>query len=214
MRDAVTDADLVHATLGGDRDAFAELYHRRGRLIRALCFDATGDMDLAADLAQETFLRAYRRLHTLRRPERFTAWLVGVCRQVCREARRLKHRNQRRLFAASDRTRQIEAASPASTDLLDLRRMLHGATAGGARNAMTLTNTERLALHAYYLQGCSVEEARAAAGLSRSGFYRALSSAVARLRAAFGDEESLHARTSNTRRTRAVGDGVARASES
>ena len=50
------------------------------------------------------------------------------------------------------------------------------------KSVPSLTDKERLALHVYYLQDRNVEEARAILGLSRSGFYRVLSSAVERLR--------------------------------
>ena len=51
------------------------------------------------------------------------------------------------------------------------------------------TEKERLALHAYYLQGRDVDEARSVLGLSRSGFYRVLSSAVGRLRLILNGQE-------------------------
>jgi RNA polymerase sigma-70 factor (ECF subfamily) len=81
--------------LSGDRAAFAELYDRRARLVRAICFDATHDADATADLTQETFLRAYMKLGTLRDPQLFSAWLVGIARQVSREWRRGRLRDRR-----------------------------------------------------------------------------------------------------------------------
>ena len=52
-----------------------------------------------------------------------------------------------------------------------------------------LPEKERLALHAFYLQGQNAEEARALLGLSRSGFYRVLSSACERLRGVLSKRE-------------------------
>jgi len=54
-RMAATDGTLVNGVLDGDQAAFAELYDRRARLIRAICFDVTHDLDAAADLTQEVF---------------------------------------------------------------------------------------------------------------------------------------------------------------
>jgi len=59
---AATDGTLVNGVLNGDRAAFAELYDRRARLIRAICFDVTHDLDAAAELTQEVFCRAHARL--------------------------------------------------------------------------------------------------------------------------------------------------------
>ncbi len=64
---------------------------------------------------------------------------------------------------------------------MELREAIAGPPAqGGCRQP--LTDQERLALHAFYLQGRDVEDARGVLGLSRSGFYRVLSSACNRLR--------------------------------
>src|SRR5258705_8683163 len=54
----------------------------RARLIR-LCTRMTGKSDVAEDLAQETLLEAWKHLHSLRDPQRFSSWLVGIARNVC-----------------------------------------------------------------------------------------------------------------------------------
>ncbi len=91
---AATDETLVLGTLNGDQAAFAQLYDQRARLIRAICYDEKLDPESAADLAQEVFLRAYKKLGTLREPGKFAAWLVGIARQVCREWRRRRSRER------------------------------------------------------------------------------------------------------------------------
>lgn len=187
---AVSDGTLVLGARNGDRSAFAELYDRRARLIRAICYDATRDLHAAADLTQEVFLRAYQNLGRLNDPQRFAAWLVGIARQVCREWRRQRLRDERRVanFAA----RQLEkrpVADPPDDRLVELRDVIASVTEPRQVAGPSLTERERLALHAFYLQGRGVEEARAVLGLSRSGFYRVLSSAVDRLRRALNKQE-------------------------
>ncbi len=171
---AATDGTLVLGVLNGDRSAFAELYDRRARLIRAICYDVTGDLHAAADLTQEVFLRAYQRLGSLRDPQKFGAWLVGMARQVCREWRRgrLRERSGLARFAGSLRpTEADERANPPE----DRIRLLREAVA-------SLPERERFALHAFYLEGQDAEQARNVLGLSRSGFYRVLSCARQRLK--------------------------------
>ena len=63
---------------------------------------------------------------------------------------------------------------------MELRDAIAG-TAVPGRLSPVADQQERLALHAFYLQGRDVEEARGVLGLSRSGFYRVLSSACKRL---------------------------------
>ena len=80
-----SDGRLVQAARRGDRSAFAQLYDRRARWVRAICFDTTHDLHAASDLTQEVFLRAYSKLDALRQPDSFSPWLAGIARQVCRE---------------------------------------------------------------------------------------------------------------------------------
>jgi RNA polymerase sigma-70 factor (ECF subfamily) len=187
---AATDATLVLGVRNGDRSAFAELYDRRARLVRALCYDETRDLHAAADLTQEVFLRAYRNLRRLHEPDRFAAWLVGIARQVCREWRRKRRREQHGMAGlAEQRESGARWAEPPDERLIEIRDAIAGLTACEANAIPTLTEKERLALHAFYLQGRSAEEARAVLGLSKSGFYRALSSAVERLRRILSKQE-------------------------
>jgi RNA polymerase sigma factor (sigma-70 family) len=187
---AASDGTLVLGVRNGDRSAFAELYDRRARLIRAICYDATHDLHAAADLTQEVFLRAYKDLGKLHDPQRFAAWLVGIARQVCREWRRRKLRDERKVasFAARQEATQT-AVDPPDDRLIELRDAIASLTEKEQRRVPSLTEKERLALHAFYLQGRDAEEARTVLGLSRSGFYRVLSSAVERLRRALNKQE-------------------------
>ena len=82
---ARTDEDLVHAVLDGRRDEFAELVERHKRGISAFIGASVRAASDAADLTQETFLRAYAHLATFN-PElgRFSTWLYHIARNVVR----------------------------------------------------------------------------------------------------------------------------------
>jgi len=94
---APSDAALVHRVLTGEQNAFAVLYDRYARLVRAICFGATRDFHAAADLTQEVFLRAYRNLARLDDGEQFGLWLTGIARRACSEWRRGRVRDARRI---------------------------------------------------------------------------------------------------------------------
>jgi RNA polymerase sigma factor (sigma-70 family) len=180
-RMSVQDGTLVIGALNGDRSAFAELYDRRARLIRAVCYDETRDSDVAAELTQEVFLRAYRNLRRLHVPDKFTVWLIGIAKQVCREWRRKRGREKRAMAGfVEERSLADHRVDPPDERLMELRDAIAGKTVPGVC-PQPLTQQERLALHAFYLQGRDVEEARGVLGLSRSVFYRVLSSACERL---------------------------------
>jgi RNA polymerase sigma-70 factor (ECF subfamily) len=166
--------------LSGDRNAFAELYDRWAGLIRAMCFDVTRDLDTAEELAQEVFLRALRRLGDLRDPPRFVSWLMGIARHVCREWRRGRIRDQRRLTSLPDDLSSAAEGTPSDQQGLLLREAV-----------AALPDRERLSLQAFYLRGLDAEQARTAVGLSQSTFYRVLASARQRLRQALSQQEVL-----------------------
>ncbi|HUT90389.1 MAG TPA: sigma-70 family RNA polymerase sigma factor [Thermoguttaceae bacterium] len=167
-----TDGALARAALRGDRSAFAELYDRRARWIRAICFDTTNDLHSAADLTQEVFLRAYSKLDSLREPERFAAWLTGIARQVCREWRRGRLRDRQVACSFPEDVEPAARRHEADPRLETLREAL-----------AKLPERERLSLQAFYLQGLDAEQARSVLGLSKSTFYRVLAKARERLAA-------------------------------
>jgi RNA polymerase sigma factor (sigma-70 family) len=76
---ALSDTDLVARALRDDHDAFAELVRRYQSPLRAWLRRLTGgDFARADDLAQETFLRAYRRLGSFRGTGKFSTWLFSI----------------------------------------------------------------------------------------------------------------------------------------
>ena len=109
--------------------------------------------------------------------------LVGIARQVCREWRRKRRRERRGLAGLAEQQRSVgQAVDPPEERLIELRDQIASLMRQEGKSVKPLTEKERLALHAYYLQERNVEEARRVLGLSRSGFYRVLSSACQRLR--------------------------------
>jgi RNA polymerase sigma-70 factor (ECF subfamily) len=166
----LSEEELVRAVIAGDKAAYGSLYDRYAPMVRAVCHDRTGNLADAQDLAQDVFLRAYERLSGLRRPDRFGPWLIGIARHRCREWRRRALRDHRR----QERAHEMQPTCPDPSD--------DGEPAKLGRLIAALPETERLALHAFYLQGKSVEEARHMLGLSRSGFYRAIERARQHLR--------------------------------
>ena len=79
----ITDGDLVRRTLAGEREAIEVLVRRYSGRVLGICHAKVGSADAAEDLAQETLLRAFRALATLRDPEKWGAWLGGIARRVC-----------------------------------------------------------------------------------------------------------------------------------
>jgi RNA polymerase sigma-70 factor (ECF subfamily) len=74
---------LIDASCRGDADAFARLVARYQRMIHALTYRMSGSETDASDLAQETFVQAWRRLATFRREARFSSWLYRIAVNLC-----------------------------------------------------------------------------------------------------------------------------------
>ena len=76
------DAALVEAARGGDRQAFAELYERYFDAVYDFVARMTRNREEAADLAQETFLKAMKSLGNLQEGARFKTWLFSIARNA------------------------------------------------------------------------------------------------------------------------------------
>ncbi|GEP43010.1 sigma-70 family RNA polymerase sigma factor [Brevifollis gellanilyticus] len=78
------ESDQLHATLDhvlrGQSDAFLVIVRAYGPGLRTYLGSQLFHLDDADDLAQETFIAAYRNLNTFRRGEDFGAWLRGIAR--------------------------------------------------------------------------------------------------------------------------------------
>ena len=74
------DAELVVASLSGNRDAFGQIVMRYQSLICSLAYSATGSLGTSEDLAQETFITAWKHLRHLREQHKLRAWLCGIAR--------------------------------------------------------------------------------------------------------------------------------------
>jgi RNA polymerase sigma factor (sigma-70 family) len=75
---SLSSADLVACAQRGDQAAFGELTRRYRPRIYALALHLTGDAHDADDVAQETFLRAYRRLGDFRAAAEFYTWVYRI----------------------------------------------------------------------------------------------------------------------------------------
>src|SRR5688572_555825 len=106
----LTDAELVAATLAGDRRAFGVIVERYQRLLCSLAFSATGTVAQSEDLAQETFIDAWRQLADLREPDKLRPWLCGILRFKVSRLRRADGREPVRQADPLDEAESIPSA--------------------------------------------------------------------------------------------------------
>ena len=77
------DAQLIHAVLSGDDSAFAILVEKYQKSIHALAWRKIGDFHYAEEITQDTFLRAYQNLSTLKNKSNFINWLYVIANRLC-----------------------------------------------------------------------------------------------------------------------------------
>ncbi|MGC8874162.1 MAG: RNA polymerase sigma factor [Chloroflexia bacterium] len=70
-------------TLQGDQEAFAQLVQRYQRQVYNLAYRMLGNVQDAEDVAQETFLRAYRALDAFEIGKKFSCWLLSIASNLC-----------------------------------------------------------------------------------------------------------------------------------
>jgi RNA polymerase sigma-70 factor, ECF subfamily len=81
------DEVSVRAARDGNRAAFGRLYERYARMVHGVLLSKV-PLDAVDDLVQDVFIRALRRVSTLRKSESFAAWLAAIARNVANDYHR------------------------------------------------------------------------------------------------------------------------------
>ena len=77
------DAQLINRFLTGDESAFTALVKKYQKSVHALAWRKVGDFHIAEELTQDTFLKVYQKLGTLKNPNQFAGWLYVTADRVC-----------------------------------------------------------------------------------------------------------------------------------
>ncbi len=88
------DARLVRRARGGDNRAMDLLVRRHHGVVYRVAFSMLGDRDVAQDVTQDTFLKAFRGLSSFRGDAAFRTWLITIAMNEARGA--LRRRARRR----------------------------------------------------------------------------------------------------------------------
>ena len=133
------DPGLIVRILAGDRVAARMLYDRHARRVHRLAYRICGDEELACDLVQDVFVRAFAQLATFRGESAFTTWLhriaVTTALNSMRKVKRIREREEvledadahaaPAREADPDLTARLHAAIDALPDGLRMTVLLH-----------------------------------------------------------------------------------------
>ena len=106
------DVELVAESRAGNRDAFAQIVARYQSLVCSLGYSATGSLSQSEDLAQETFVTAWKQLRDLREPAKLRAWLCGITRFLIGKELRRQGREPVHAAEPLDAIHELTAPEP------------------------------------------------------------------------------------------------------
>jgi RNA polymerase sigma-70 factor (ECF subfamily) len=162
-------ASTVALAGAGDEAAFAQLVAAYHADMARVAFVACGDRELAEDAVQSAWLVAWRKLGSLRDPDRVRPWLLAV---TANEARQLLRRRHGPVVEIDiEATGDAHGDPSAGIERLDLRRAL-----------AHLSPDDRALVAMHYVIDLSSDELGAAVGTSPSAVRMRLSRIVDRLR--------------------------------
>jgi RNA polymerase sigma factor (sigma-70 family) len=154
-----TDADLVRASLAGDRAAFGQMYDRYADRLHDFCIGMLHDRDGAADCVQDVFCIAATRLPQLREADKLRPWLYSIARNEA-----LRRIRERRREEPSDELPDTASGEP-GPDMLAARAELADLIAAAAGG---LSDRDRSVLELAFRHGLDGPELADALGVSRT----------------------------------------------
>jgi len=183
-----TELAAIEQVRAGDGEAFRLLVERYGRTVFRLTYRMTGNEQDAEDMVQETFLRAYRQIHSYDARAGFGTWLFRIATNCTLDLLRKRGvRRESQEPGGDDGTPRAEFASSApSPERLaisaQIRRRLRVALA-------QLSPAERAAFILRHFEGVPMVEISRALGHSNSAARQSVFRAAAKLRRALAPLE-------------------------
>ncbi len=154
MRASSDDAALVADTLGGDREAFGRIVARYQALICSLAYSATGSLSQGQDIAQDTFVAAWRQLRDLREPAKLRAWLCRIARNRIYDT--LREREHDPVSTAEPLEQALDFSAPQSSS--QDQAITHEEEAILWRSLQHIPETYREPLVLFYREHHSIEQ--------------------------------------------------------
>ena len=166
-----SDTELVSRSLAGDRDAFSRIVTRYQTLICSLAYSRIGHLGQSEDVAQETFITAWKHLRILREPAKLRAWLCGIVRNRIHK----NLRRERREPVRNAETLEFVQDSPAREALPSEHAVSREEEAILWRSLDKIPEVYREPLILFYREHQSIEAVAAALDLSEDAVKQRLS---------------------------------------
>lgn len=151
------DVQLIHKILSGDDAAFGILVEKYQKSVHALAWRNIQDFHYAEEIMQDTFLRAYRKLPTLKNPDQFAGWLHVIAHRLCIDWMR----SQKSVMQSLENTPVEEIEESSYTHHISEQRMTERTEHYHAlvkRLLEKLPESERAVVTLFYLDEMSTKE--------------------------------------------------------
>lgn len=102
MTDLSFENEIIKSVLKGDTQAYEAIVRSYEKKVYNLALRMVGNPDDAADMAQETFIKAYKALSSFRNDSKFSVWLYRIATNVCLDFLRRKSRGNTVSLTADD----------------------------------------------------------------------------------------------------------------
>ena len=172
----INDADLIQRILDGDQGAFTTLVNKYQKSVHALVWRKIGDFHIAEEITQDVFLKVYKRLSTLKRPDHFPGWLYVIATRRCIAWLRKNRLSTKSLNAMSAAQLEELYYTQYETNRAEAAAITHQRELV-KRLLQKLPESERTVVTLYYLAEMTGEEISAFLGVSpgtvRSRLHRA-----------------------------------------
>ena len=170
------DAKLIQRVLAGDDTAFSALVKKHQKPVHALAWRKTGDFHVAEEITQDTFLKAYQNLSTLKEPQKFAGWLYVIAANYCKMWMRKKRLATQSLEDTN--SAELEKATYSSYVIAENERTTAEARREVVKKLLAkLQESDRIVITLYYLGGMTYEDISEFLGVSvstiKSRLYRA-----------------------------------------
>ena len=160
-----SDVQLIQRVLDGDDTAFSALVNKYQKSVHALAWRKIGDFHIAEDITQETFLKAYQRLSTLKEPQSFASWLYVITANHCNTWLRKKRLRTQPLEDTS--SVQLEKTTYSGYVIEENERMTVETQREVVKELLAkLKESDRTVITLYYFGGMTYEEISKFLGVS------------------------------------------------
>lgn len=162
MKKVMNESELLQASLAGSTEAFGSVVERYQSLICGITYSATGDVGKSEELAQETFIRAWKGLAQLKDFDRFRVWLCTIARNVVKTSIKRRQRDAMEAAVPLETAEKIQSAEPGPAERVISKE--EQAIVWGALYKIPETYREPIVL--FYRQKQSITQVATELGLS------------------------------------------------